>query len=168
MIDYLHIASAALALVLGACVIAQRKGTRRHVLIGRCYAVSMLVLNGAALLGYFLRGHWGPFHTLAIVSLCTLGAGLVPFLLGCRGARDVERHAYFMAWSYVGLVGAGVSQLATKNLAAGPWLSVALPSIVVVAIGGWIIHRRTPAVLPSVLRNRACPPAPLGCPGTSK
>ena len=164
MIDYVHIASAVLALASGALVIAQRKGTRRHVLTGRCYALSMLAVNGAALLGYWVNGSWGPFHTLAVVSLCTLGAGLVPFLLGCRGARDVERHAYFMSWSYVGLVGAGVSQLATKTLASSPWLSVALPSTLVVAIGGWLMHSRTPAVL----RNRASVPVTLGCPGTSK
>jgi uncharacterized membrane protein len=168
MIDYVHITSALLALALGAFVIAQRKGTRRHVLVGRCYGISLLVVNGAALLGYAVHGRWGPFHTLALISIATLGAGLLPFVLGRRGPRDVERHAYFMAWSYVGLVGAGVSQLATKTLAMGPWLSVALPSMLVVAIGGWMIHRRTPAVLPEVLQNRIRAAGPLCCPGGSK
>ena len=68
MIDCVHIASAVLALLLGVIVILQPKGTRRHVITGRLYGLSMLTVNGAALIGYFAHGHWGPFHTLAVIS----------------------------------------------------------------------------------------------------
>jgi len=155
MIDSVHIASAALALLLGVLVIAQPKGTRRHIVTGRLYGLAMFTLNGAALLGYFVHDRWGPFHTLALISLATLAAGMLPFLLGHRSASDVARHGYFMAWSYVGLLAAGVSQLTTKTLAQGPWISVALPSAIVVLIGGFLIHSRLPAAVVSGLRNRS-------------
>ena len=154
MIDYVHIASAVLALLLGVIVILQPKGTRRHVITGRLYGLSMLTVNGAALIGYFAHGHWGPFHTLAVISLATLAAGMIPFLLGPRAPGDVTRHGYFMAWSYVGLVAAGFSQLMTKTLAQDAWLSVALPSAIIVLIGGFIIHVRMPDAVASGLRNR--------------
>lgn len=45
-----------------------------------------------------------------------------------------------MSWSYVGLVAAGAAQIATMSASLPPQLAVGLPSILVVIIGGVLIH----------------------------
>ena len=52
----------------------------------------MLLLNATALLIYNLFGHFGPFHIAALVSLCTVVAGLWSALRHRPGW--VTRHAY--------------------------------------------------------------------------
>ena len=139
----LHVAAAVTALALGAAVLRRSKGDRRHRISGRVYVVCMLVVNIAALITYKETGQFGAFHALAIASLLTLAAGVMPFFLGFRGPGHVERHAYFMSWSYVGLVGAGTAQLANMYLPA--WqATVLVASILVVSLGGAAIHRLVP------------------------
>ena len=143
----LHVGGAFLALGAGLAVWLTRKGTRRHRRLGQVYGVTMLLLNAAALLLYQETGQWGAFHWLALISLATLAAGLLPLLLGQRGAAVVGRHAYFMGWSYVGLVAAGVAQLAADRLPLPAWLAVSLASGLVIAVGAWLVHGLTPRTL---------------------
>ena len=113
---------------------------------GRVYVLCMLAVNIAALVTYQQTGEFGAFHVMAVASLLTLAAGFVPFLLGFRGAKHVERHAYFMSWSYVGLVGAGLAQLANRLLPT--WRgAVLVVSGLVVIIGGAGVHRFVPREL---------------------
>jgi uncharacterized membrane protein len=49
------------------------KGTRAHRLVGRLFALLLVSVNATAFLLYDLLGRWGPFHTLAVASLLTLG-----------------------------------------------------------------------------------------------
>lgn len=137
ILGWWHVSAAALALVTGALVFAARKGTRRHVLLGRVYGVGMLLVNLPALLLYEESGRLGPFHVLAVISLATLTLGLAPLLLGYRNSKHVARHGLFMAWSYVGLVAAGLAQLGNRLYGGA---TVVFVTLVVVAVGGVIIH----------------------------
>jgi uncharacterized membrane protein len=70
-----HVLAALAALVLGAVVVALRKGNRRHRWLGRAYLLSMLALNATALSVYELFGGFAPFHGLALFSLATVLSG---------------------------------------------------------------------------------------------
>ncbi len=59
----------------------------------------------------------------------------------------MKRHAYFMSWSYVGLVAAGVGQMATGGSDLPGVIAVGVPSVVIVLVGGLLIHRQVPGAL---------------------
>jgi uncharacterized membrane protein len=163
-LGWTHTIAALAALVTGAAVLLTRKGTRRHRQLGWGYVVSMLLLNGTALLIYRLSGRFGPFHVGAVFSLVTVAAGTAA-ALGARRARArrnaaervraLERHYPFMTWSYVGLVAAAVSEIATRvptlrprpgqGLAFG--ITVAVATLLVVGVGAWLIRRHRSALL---------------------
>ena len=94
------------ALVFGLVVITQGKGSASHRLWGSLYVVSMVLLNASALAMYDFNGRFNAFHVFALVSLATLAAGWTPALLRRPARLWYERHAMFMAWSYVGLLAA--------------------------------------------------------------
>ena len=104
----LHIASALLALLLGALVLMRRKGTGIHRIIGYGYVLSMLSLNASALALYHLTGHFGPFHALALVSLGTVLIGVSAPVFRRHGW--LTTHYRSMAWSYIGLVAAACAE----------------------------------------------------------
>jgi len=168
LLGQLHLATAIASLVSGAVVLLMSpKGTRRHRQIGWVYAVSMLLLNGTALMIYRLFGGFGPFHVAALVSLATLVVGVGCALqaksnrlgrdLSARG-RWVERHYYFMTWSYVGLWAAAVSEIATRVPAFRPrpgqgmvfGIVVAVATILVVVVGARLIRTRVRGTLAAV------------------
>jgi uncharacterized membrane protein len=160
LLGQIHLVSAIAALGSGAAVLLiSPKGTTRHRQMGWVYVVSMLVLNVTALMIYRLFGGFGPFHVAAIVSL----AGLLPGVLAARRAKSarlarnqlarghrVEQHYYWMAWSYVGLCAAAVSETATRLPIARPGpgaglafgIAVAVATLLVVAVGAWLIRTR--------------------------
>lgn len=168
LLGQVHFAAALVALGSGAAVlVTSPKGNRWHRQIGWVYAVSMLALNGTALMIYRLFGGFGPFHVAALVSL----AGLVPAVVCARRAKSsriardlaargrwVERHYYWMTWSYVGLCAAAVSETATRlpitrprpgaGLAFG--LAVAVATLLVVGIGRRLIRSRAASQLAAV------------------
>lgn len=163
-LGWTHTAAALAALVAGAAVLLTRKGTRRHRQLGWAYVVSMLLLNATALLIFRLFGRFGPFHAGAIFSLVTVVAGTVA-ALGARRARGrhdgvararaLERHYQWMTWSYVGLAAAAVSEVATRHPALRPrpghglvfGVTVALATLLVVALGAQLIRGRRSALL---------------------
>jgi len=138
-----HTAFATAALVLGAWNASRPKGTGMHRLVGHAYYVAMLGVNGTAFMIYEVFGTFGPFHALALVSLLTLFAAMVPALL--RRPRDRWRHwhAYFMLYSYVGLVAAAAAEAGVRlppiwstdhaNLYFA--LAAGLPTVAVTIIG---------------------------------
>jgi uncharacterized membrane protein len=163
-LGWIHTVAASTALVAGAAVLLTRKGTRRHRQLGWTYVVSMLLLNGTALLIYRLFGRFGPFHAGAIFSFITVVAGTAA-ALGVRRARArrdpvararaLERHYQWMTWSYVGLAAAAVSETATRLPALRPrpgqgmafGITVAVATLLVVGIGAQLIRRRRTALL---------------------
>ncbi len=92
-IGLFHLITALLALVFGTWIILTRKGTLRHKWLGRGYFWAMLLLNASALMIYELKGTFGVFHWLALLSLLTLVAGYIPVLL--RRPGWARQHAYW-------------------------------------------------------------------------
>ena len=153
-----HTACAVIALVSGAAVLMRRKGTRIHRRMGWVYVASMLLMNGTALMIYRLFDGFGPFHAGAIFSLVTIAGGIV-LAVRRRPANWLERHYFWMTWSYVGLWAAAVSEVATRTPGTGFWWMVLAGTVAVLGIGGTLIRRRASAVL-APFRRPAIPPAP--------
>lgn len=153
----IHIAVAITSLLLGAVVLLQKKGGKRHRTLGYLYSAALLLVNLSALSVYEESGGPGPFHILALISLATLGAGFVPAFLRKPKHAWSSLHAYFMSWSYVGLVAAGLAQMATKLSHLPGAVAVGLPSIVVVVAGALLIHSRVPEALVAVTSRSVRP-----------
>ena len=109
------------------------------------YLAMMLGLNLTALLNYELYGQFGPFHWMVLASLATVIAGFVPTWRKAPGW--IYRHAYFMAWSYIGLMAAAVAEVASRisGWSFGP--SVIISSLIVIVAGVWIMGNTIPHVI---------------------
>ena len=57
------------------------------------------------------------------------------------------KHAYFMTGSYVGLLAALVSEVATRTAIVAFFDAVAIASIGVIAVGVWLMRRLLPGIL---------------------
>jgi uncharacterized membrane protein len=141
-------------LLLGLLVLLRRKGTGVHRRIGQGYVVSMLLLNATALMIYDLYGRLGPFHVASVISVATLGAGFVPVYFRRPQATWMQLHATFMCWSYVGLVAAFVSEIATRVPGVGFGVAVIAATVVIVAGGAFLIHTRVPRILVAFATGR--------------
>ena len=102
----LHVAPAAIALIVGPMIFLRRKGTGAHRALGMIYVLCMLAVNGSALTMYDHSGGLNLFHIFAVVSLLTVVPGVISIML-----RSVQGHYFFMCWSYFGLLAAGFSQV---------------------------------------------------------
>ncbi len=147
-----HVVAAFSALGAGAAVLLVPKGTHTHRVIGAGYVGALVLVNVAAL-SLHREDIFGVFHVLALVSLVTIGVGLSPLLLGRRSPMVIANHAYFMTWSYAGLVAAGCGQL---TVAVGPesgaWV-VPLAIATVLSVGGVVIFTKVPSTLEPVLAD---------------
>ena len=140
-----HLLMALAAILFGAAVIFSRKGTRKHRWMGRGYVAMMLGLNCTALLIYELYGRFGPFHWMILVSLATVIAGFLPTWRKAPGW--IYRHAYLMAWSYIGLMAAAVAEVASRvpGWSFGP--SVVISSVVIIVTGAWMMRKTIPHII---------------------
>ena len=102
-----HTINGSIALITGLAIILLNKGSRLHRIIGYIYVASMYVLCFASFTIQdttpFFRG-FGMFHVMALVSVGTVSAGLIPALYRRRFDNWYQRHYSFMLWSYVGLI----------------------------------------------------------------
>ncbi len=145
-IGWLHFVCAIAAIAVGGGVALAGKGSVRHRLLGRTYGALMLGVNGTAFMLYGLFGRPGPFHIAALVSLVGVIAGWIPARR--RSSRAwVEYHAYWMSWSYVGLLAAAAAETLSRIPDTPFWGVVIAATLGVVAIGATVINRRLPAIL---------------------
>ncbi len=100
----------------------------------------------AALSIYELYGHFGPFHWMALGSLLTLIAGMVPVFTRWPKGSWLELHAAFINGSYVGLVAATAAEVTSRipGTEAAFGLVVGLTSALVISIGAILIQRNLP------------------------
>lgn len=147
LLGLIHALLGVAALGFGLAVLLRHKGTPTHRRLGQGYVLSMLLLNGTALMIYDLYGRFGPFHVASVISLATVGAGFVPVYLRRPQAAWMELHATFMCWSYVGLLAAFISELAVRVPGLGFGSSVIAATAIVVAAGAILIHTRVPRIL---------------------
>ncbi len=148
-----HTLLASAALALGAVVVVRRKADRLHRTVGHLYVAAMLGTCVTALNIYDLFGRFGPFHVAAVVSLATVLAGLAPVVTRRPRDRWFAAHAYFMSWSYVGLVAAAVSELAVRVPAVPFAPAVVLATLAVTVGGAMLLHGRRGALIRGALRK---------------
>jgi len=108
-----HLAFAMVALVLGAAILARRKGTPVHKRLGRLWVAVMLVVAGTS---FWVReldaaGGMSWIHLLSVWTLFSLAMAL----WGIKSGR-VRTHRGFMLGTFAGLVGAGAFALTPGRL----------------------------------------------------
>lgn len=145
-LGFIHTIFGIVALLAGTAVFLLRKGTRWHRTLGHLYLTNMLALNISALFIYRLFGTFGPFHWLALISLLTLIAGMVPIFTRRPKGRWLELHASFINGSFVGLVAATAAEITSRLPGTEEHFGLVVggTSIVVIFIGGLLIQRFTP------------------------
>ena len=114
-IGSVHVAAAGASLGVGVVVLLRGKGGAVHVALGRLFLASMVLVNVPVLLLYDDTGRPGPFHVLAVVSLVTTALGWLSVRRRPRGRGAVGSHASLMTWSWIGVVTAGLAQLANRQ-----------------------------------------------------
>lgn len=105
----IHFVFSMIALLLGTLVLAQRKGTKLHKLIGKLYVIAMAIVLVTAFMTYRLFGTWGIFHWTAVISSLTIILGLIPLIVK-RPRGYISMHFSFMYWSVLGVYAAFVSE----------------------------------------------------------
>ena len=93
----IHLVAASIALLLGGVILFIQKGTQRHKILGRIWAVSILVTA----IGSFAiqtSGQLSPIHILSVISLISLFVGIFAIRKG-----NVKAHRSAMIGGYTGL-----------------------------------------------------------------
>ena len=98
-----HLATVLPAVPLGAYVLWGRKGDARHRLLGRIWAMLMVV---TALSSFGLRGLTGQFSLIHLLSLLTLVA--IPRAIWQARRGNIKAHRRTMRNVYIGLLVAGL------------------------------------------------------------
>jgi len=105
-----HLACALIALPLGAFVLWRPKGDATHKLLGRTWALLMLVI---AVSSYWLRTLNGGFsfiHLLSVLTLVSIPVGIYQARIG-----RIASHLRTMRGVYIGLVVAGFFSMAPER-----------------------------------------------------
>lgn len=145
-LGWIHTIFGIVALLAGTAVVFLRKGTRWHRTLGHVYLMSMLSLNATALFIYNLFGYFGPFHWLAVSSLVTLIAGMVPVFTRRPRSRWLLTHAIFINISYIGLVAAFAAEITSRipGTEDSFGIVVAGTSILIIGAGAALMGRFLP------------------------
>lgn len=164
-IGTVHFTLSLAALTTGGIVLLQFKGTRLHRWLGYAYALSMVGVVTTSFMLFNLTGRMNVLHWAAIISALTLGAGMFSVRFRRPRALWLQHHAAWMAWSYLGLLGAFVAEALTRfvmpllldmleerQLVGAFWMLVAVATAVTVGVGGRVIRRRLPAAIATVQR----------------
>ena len=110
----IHLLSSTFALIFGTFVLMMRKGTKKHKQIGYAYVVNMVILIITAFMIYRLFNGWGIFHYATVVSLITIGMGMIPIWARKLSNKWKYLHFSFMYWSVMGLYAAFASEVLTR------------------------------------------------------
>lgn len=143
----LHLTLAVMAMATGGLLALCHKGTALHRNLGWAYVIAMLGVNVTALSIYELFGGFGPFHMAAVFSLLTVLGGMLPARLRPRPRGWLPRHAFWMAGSYVGLMAAATSEIATRYLDWDFGATVTAASSLVFVVGFWLMFQHIPRIL---------------------
>jgi uncharacterized membrane protein len=148
-LGWIHTIFGLVALVAGTTVILIRKGTRWHRTLGHVYLTNMIALNVTALSLYELYGHFGPFHWMALGSLLTLIAGMIPVFTRRPKGRWLGLHAAFINGSYVGLVAATAAEVTSRIPGTEEMFGLVVggTSALVIGIGALLIQRTLPRTI---------------------
>jgi uncharacterized membrane protein len=105
----MHALTALTAVAIGLVVLARRKGTASHKLLGRTWVALMVAVAVSSFWIFEIRRGAGPsfIHLLSVWTLISLAAA-VWFIR--RG--NVRAHRGFMIGTFIGLAAAGLGALA--------------------------------------------------------
>ena len=105
----IHLTAAVLSLLVGAAVLARKKGTPSHKLLGRAWVGLMLAAALSSFWIFDIRRGAGPsvIHLLSAWTLVSLGLAVYFIRRG-----NVRAHKGFMVGTFIGLAGAGLGALA--------------------------------------------------------
>jgi uncharacterized membrane protein len=148
LVGAIHGAVALLCIAVGLMQMLRPKRGASHRARGYFYVYAMLVADGMALLVYQATGRFNILHIGAIANLICIVIGIVPMLLNPRPRIWRYLHYYWIAWSYVGLLSAGATQLAIRLIpstnSGEAWAVTFAATVTVSAIGYMIIERNRP------------------------
>jgi uncharacterized membrane protein len=99
----IHLLTVIPALPLGAYVIFSKKGDATHRLLGKIWAMLMLVTSIDSFWIREVTGHLGPIHIFSVVTLISLPMGIYAIRKG-----NVEGHRRAMRGTFIGLCAAGL------------------------------------------------------------
>ena len=143
-----HSLLAMFCIAIGLIQLLRPKRGPTHRARGYAFVYAALVADGTAMLLYRFTGQFNIFHVGAIVNFVFVVLAIVPLLRNPRPANWKLQHYHFIAWSYVGLISAALtevivrlSQPATRGLA---WSLTAIITALVTAIGYVLIQRYRP------------------------
>lgn len=111
----IHLLTVIPALPLGAYVMVRRKGDRLHRMLGRTWALLMIVA-AASSFGVQTSGHLSWIHILSGVVLLTVPRGVI---FAMRG--EIGKHQRVMTNVYLGLIVAGLFVFLPGRMLGG-WL----------------------------------------------
>jgi hypothetical protein len=151
-----HTVAASAAILIGAVIFLRPKGGRAHRWFGYAYSLCMLTVVVTSFTIYRLTGRFNFLHGAAIASSISLSFGLAHAVL--RWPRELWQvwHYYWMSWSFIGLVAAFVAEISTRvampyivahvgrSYLLGFWVVVGLASLLVFAIGIYLVNRHAP------------------------
>lgn len=145
-IGFFHSVFAVAAIAFGALVIAFRKGTGVHKLLGYGFFAAMVLMNVTALFTQSIYS-FGPFHWMAIASLTFVTCGIIAPMFFRANPAWIRVHYDFMLWSYVGLIAAMFSEIAVRVPVVGEvvgggrlfWALVIGSSLLTFLVGGYLI-----------------------------
>jgi uncharacterized membrane protein len=145
----IHAVLALLCIVIGAVQLVRPKRGAGHRARGYAYVYAMLVVDGLALLVHQATGTFNVLHVGAIANLICLVMAIVPILCNPRPRIWKYLHYYWIAWSYVGLMSAGVTQLVIRlgpPMTSGQtWAATFAVTVTVSVIGYIVIEKNRPA-----------------------
>ena len=134
----IHLIASIIALISGTIVLISPKSTTFHKRAGYVYCGSMMVLLITAFMIYRLFDGWGIFHYLAVVSLITLFAGMIPVLFRKSIKSWKIIHLSFMYWSVFGLYAAFSSETLTR-IPDSPFFGMVGIATALIMISGGIL-----------------------------
>jgi hypothetical protein len=157
----LHAALATLSIALGLLQFVWPKRGAGHRARGYAYVYGLIVADAAALGLYRFTGQFNILHVGAILNALWIVLAMIPLLQAPRRPGWHIRHYYFIAWSYVSLMSAGMTQLSMHLVPVqsrqAAWMVIAAASLLTVAIGYVLIQRHRPDRTPPVVREGALP-----------
>ena len=140
-IGFIHLVTAAIALIAGTYVLISRKGTTIHKRIGYIYFISMLIMLITSFMIYRLFGGFGIFHIAAIVSFVTILGGLIPVFFK-KSKSWVLHHFSWTYWSIIGLYAAFASEILTRIPESPFFGMLGFATITIFAVGSFYFKKK--------------------------
>jgi uncharacterized membrane protein len=143
----LHALLALACIVIGAIQLSAPKRGASHRARGYAFVYAMLVVDAAALGLYRFSGSFNMFHVGAIANLVCIVLAMAAVLRTPRASNWRLKHYNYIAWSYVGLLAAALSEGFARGMLLPPRQAAAGAAIIAVlatAAGYRLIEKYRP------------------------